>query len=446
MTNQEICEKVVEKHGLMREAFDFMLDHAEAGFMEWKATSFLAEKYRALGYDPVMAGDIPGFYFDIDTGRPGPKVLVLAELDGLPVPGHPHADPETQVAHACGHNAQSAAMLGMAAVISDSAFLDGLSGSIRLCAVPAEEMNFVEFRMDLVRKGVIRYITGKQEFIRRGYLDGCDMAMNIHTGGGTNHFKIDVACNGGIVKIAEFTGKASHGSDPIHGINALYAANLALTAMNTVYATNPDPAHSRVHPIITDGGTAVNTIPGKAKIENMIRSGSTENLATVNRNMNRAVVGASLSMGTGVHLVDMCAYLPGKMDTTLNEITYDLACELVGSDNVHFDHFVMGCNDLNDVACLMPTLLTCSSGARGAGHTKDYRIEDFNGGLNHNAQIQLMLIKRLLENNAAEAARVKKNFHPVFENVQEYLRYLDSLYCDKDAIIYHNDGKVTIHV
>ena len=42
----------------------------------------------------------------------GPTFALLGELDGLVVPGHPVADPETGAAHACGHNAQVAGMLG----------------------------------------------------------------------------------------------------------------------------------------------------------------------------------------------------------------------------------------------------------------------------------------------------------------------------------------------
>lgn len=59
-----------------------------------------------------MAGDIPGFYTDIDTGRPGPKVLILGEMDALIAPGHPEA--VNGNAHACGHNAQCAALVGTA--------------------------------------------------------------------------------------------------------------------------------------------------------------------------------------------------------------------------------------------------------------------------------------------------------------------------------------------
>ena len=82
-----------------------------------------------------MAEDITGFYTVIDTGKPEPEVLVLGELDSLICANHPDADPETGAVHCCGHSAQCAALLGLAAALKEPGILDGLSGRIRLCAV-----------------------------------------------------------------------------------------------------------------------------------------------------------------------------------------------------------------------------------------------------------------------------------------------------------------------
>ena len=49
-----------------------------------------------------------------------------------------HANKETGCVHACGHHCQSATLLGIAAVLKEPGALDGLCGSVRLMAVPAE--------------------------------------------------------------------------------------------------------------------------------------------------------------------------------------------------------------------------------------------------------------------------------------------------------------------
>ena len=160
---------MIEKHRQeMQDVLDFMWENPETGYREWKANAYLKEAYEKLGYQLVMAGDIPGFYTDLDTGRPGPKILILGELDSLICLEHPDADPETGAVHACGHCAQSAALLGLAAALKEPGALDGLSGSIRLCVVPAEELIETGFREELRKKGIIHYFGGKVEFLYRG--------------------------------------------------------------------------------------------------------------------------------------------------------------------------------------------------------------------------------------------------------------------------------------
>ena len=55
--------------------------------------------------------------------------------------------------------------------------MDNMSGSIRLMAVPAEELIEIGFREELRKQGVIKYFGGKVEFMHRGYMDGCDIAF-----------------------------------------------------------------------------------------------------------------------------------------------------------------------------------------------------------------------------------------------------------------------------
>ena len=45
----------------------------------------------------------------IDTGRPGPTLALIGELDALVVAGHPMENPDTHAAHACGTTRRSPA-------------------------------------------------------------------------------------------------------------------------------------------------------------------------------------------------------------------------------------------------------------------------------------------------------------------------------------------------
>ncbi len=127
---EQILNAVQKHRQLVIDALDYIWANPETGYREWKTHRYLAEAFRKLGYELTEAGDIPGFYTVIDTGKPGPEVLVMGELDSLLCAEHPDADPETGAVHCCGHAAQAAALLGIAAALKEPGMLEGLSGRI----------------------------------------------------------------------------------------------------------------------------------------------------------------------------------------------------------------------------------------------------------------------------------------------------------------------------
>ncbi|MBQ6702608.1 MAG: amidohydrolase, partial [Clostridia bacterium] len=146
----------------------YLYANPETGFKEYKTTKYLSEEFEKLGYTLHYAEGITGFYTEIDTGRPGPKVLIFGELDSVICAEHEFADKETGAVHSCGHHCQGSALLGIAAALTHPEALEGLSGSIMLCAVPAEELLETEYREELRKQGVIKYYGGKVEFLWRG--------------------------------------------------------------------------------------------------------------------------------------------------------------------------------------------------------------------------------------------------------------------------------------
>ena len=159
-------DRAVEKYrDLILEAERYIWDNPETGYKEYKTSAYMEEKFRELGYELTLADGITGFYTVIDTGREGPEVMVLAELDSVICPSHPAADKTTGAVHSCGHNAQCAAMLGIAAALKDESVLSSLSGRVRLCVVPAEELLEIEYRSELKKQGKIRYFGGKLSII-----------------------------------------------------------------------------------------------------------------------------------------------------------------------------------------------------------------------------------------------------------------------------------------
>ena len=107
---KKLVEAVEKYSKLILDTERYIWKNPETGYKEVKTSKYMEDTFRSLGYELVMAEDITGFYTVIDTGRPGPQVLVLGELDSIICPEHPEADPQTGAVHSCGHNAQCAAL------------------------------------------------------------------------------------------------------------------------------------------------------------------------------------------------------------------------------------------------------------------------------------------------------------------------------------------------
>lgn len=436
--NIELIKNAVEKHrDEILAAERYIWAHPETGYTEWQTTAYLENIFEKAGYKLVKAGNIPGFYADIDTGKPGPKVMVLCELDALYVPNHFAA--VNGNAHACGHHAQCAAMAGIALALKEKGVIDGMSGSVRLCAVPAEEEIQADYREELRRSGVIRYYGGKDEFLYRGYFDDVDLAFMFHTGPGMkNLFDVHAGCNGNIQKRFTYRGVASHaGGSPQNGVNALYAATLSLNAINALRETFADYDHVRVHPIVTAGGDSVSVVPSRAELETLIRGKSLAVIGKTNVKVNRAIASGALAMGATVSVTDRTGAAPLNNSRELREVMATALGELTAPSEIHVTENWGGAStDMGDLSQVMPVIHPYVAGACGKSHGDDYRIDDPEKACVLSAKAQIALLTALLENDAAEAKRVKDAYKPNYPTKEAFFAEWDKYISDTELVEY----------
>jgi metal-dependent amidase/aminoacylase/carboxypeptidase family protein len=112
--------------------------HPELGFKETRTAALVERTLAGLGLKPETGLAMTG----VKAAAPGlrgggPTFALIGELDGLGVVGHPEADPVTGAAHACGHNAQVAGMLGAAIGLTAVKAFEHLSGRVVFFGVPA---------------------------------------------------------------------------------------------------------------------------------------------------------------------------------------------------------------------------------------------------------------------------------------------------------------------
>src|SRR5262245_55311477 len=350
--------------------------HPELGFKEVKTAKLVEDTFQRLGLTPRTGLALTGVRAEAAGQKgQGPTFALIGELDALVVSGHPEADPVTGAAHACGHNAQIAGMLGAAMALHDAGAFDHLSGRVVFFAVPAEEGGDLEWRVSQRRAGTLEFFGGKPELVKRGHFDDVDLAMMIHTtprpeGGKAS---VPLSTNGRVRKLARFIRRASHaGSAPHLGANALYAAQISLAAINALRETFKDEDAIRVHPILTHGGSQVNVIPGEARLETYVRGRTLEGIRDANHKVDRALRAGALALGARVEIDTLPGYLPVRNDPTMARAFKANAAELVGADGYREVGHRAGSTDMGDLSHLMPVLHPYMSGARGSGHGADY--------------------------------------------------------------------------
>ena len=409
-----------------------ILNHPEPGFQEVATARLVSDKLHELGIAHDTGIALTGVKGYIRGGKPGPTVAVIGELDSLRVPGHPHADPDTGAAHACGHHCQIGMMLGAAVGLKALEGHAVLAGNIALIAVPAEEFIDVEYRWHLHQEGKLGLMAGKQEFIRLGAFDDVDMAMMVHTSSSSAEeakFALGGTSNGHVVKYIRFIGKSAHaGSSPHQGINALQAAMVALNALNTQRETLRNEDTVRLHGILTSGGTSVNAVPAEVRYEGRVRGRNAEVIADTNKKMDRCLRAGALAMGAKVNIVTIPGYLPMLNNPPMLALFKHNATRLVGEGNI-VTHAATrnrgGSTDMGDLSQVMPVIHPYTTAATGTGHGADYLIQDYVQAVVHPATAMAMTVIDLLAGEAEKAKEVLAT-SPAKMSKSQYLALQDA--------------------
>src|SRR5499425_3033856 len=410
-----VCEAIDRQSEKIVTVGETIRKSPELGFKEFKTAKLVEETMREIGLSPKSGLAITGVRAEARGKSEGPTFALLGELDGLVVAGHPVADPATGAAHACGHNAQVAGLLGAAMGLAGAKAFEHLAGRVVFFAVPAEEYGDVAWRVEQSRAGKLEFLGGHRDLLRLGHFDDVDLAMMIHTTSQPEMRKAGVAAsnNGCIVKTVRYIGRASHaGGAPHLGINALYAAQIGLMAINALRETFRDEDSIRVHPIITHGGSQVNVIPGEVRIETYVRGKSVEAILDANKKVDRALRAGALALGAQVEIETLPGYLPLFNHMGMKEYFKANAGALLGTDHVAEAGHRSGSTDMGDISHVMPTLHPYMGGATGHGHGADFSIADPRLAYVEPAkQLALMAIDMLWGD--AEAARdIVKSWKP----------------------------------
>ena len=423
------CETIEKRKKEIIGVAQQVLSQPEAGFREHKTAALVAQKFSELQIPHETGLALTGIKGRIPGGAgTGPRVAIIGELDSLVVTEHPHADPETGAAHACGHHCQLGMMLGATMGLQTPEVLAELSGEILPFAVPAEEFIEVEQRLELRAQKKLELLGGKQELIKLGKFDDVDVAMMCHTASdmGERKFAIGGTSNGHVVKYVRYTGVGAHaGSSPHRGVNALNAASFAIQAINATRETHRAEDTVRIHGIMTKGGEAVNAVPAEVKLEWRVRSATPQVVVKNSKVVDRCFKSGALAVGAGVEITTIPGYMPMRNDSRLQEVFRRNATEIVGEKAT----MIMpagrnrgGSTDMGDLSQLIPAIHPYTGGATGPGHSKTYIINDYETAVINPAKIMAMSVIDLLYDSARQAKEVKSS-HKAAMSRNSYLRF-----------------------
>lgn len=420
-------DRQADRIALLSEAF---MRDPETGYHETRTSDRVAAEMASLGLE-VERGLGPTGVKGRQSGRSSERTVgVLGELDALVISDHPYANPVTGAAHACGHNAQLASMLG--AAMGLSAVADRLDGDIAYVAVPAEECIEVGERIERIDAGEIGYIVGKAELIAKGHFDDIDLAMMTHTsnvGPDGPLMTSEVKANGCVVKLVSYRGVSSHaGSAPWLGVNALKAAMLGLSAIDAQRETFPPDDGIRVSAVITKGGESVSAVPAAVDVEIMVRGRSAEAVSRTSEQVDRALRAGAIAFGAGVDIRTVGAYHPMVPDAPLVEVADRHARELLGDDRVaRGGHWMGGSTDMGDLGMIMPIAHPLvAAGNSQPTHGPGFWTVDHAMASVTPAKVMAATVIELLADGAAGAARVIERSGPKLSR-DEYVRRRDLL-------------------
>ncbi len=415
---EQVCGEIHRRSGEIMALAQDILRHPELGYRERRTASVLAREFSSLGL-PVETGLARTGVKARAAGRgKGPTVAILGEMDALLCPGHPFADPETGAAHACGHHAQAAAMIGAAMGLVGAGAMGLLDGDVVFLGCPAEEYIELDFRRALKEAGEIAFFGGKQELLRAGAFDDVDMAMMVHAecGRADPVALVGGDMNGFIGKSIRFIGRAAHaGGAPEQGINALNAAALALLAINSQRETFRDQDAVRVHPVITKGGDSVNIVPADVRMETYVRGRTLQAIRDAGAKVDRAIQGAAWSIGARVEITQIPGYLPYRHDEELTRVYAENARALLGEDRVETAPLFTGSGDIGDLSAVMPAIIPSMGGWKGMAHHPSLEAADPYAAYVRPAQLMAMTAVDLLWDGAARARQVLDRFTPLFD-------------------------------
>lgn len=265
---------------------------------ERKTTEFVAARLESLGINPRVPERGVGVVGDLTIGSPRPHshlIAVRADIDGLRLQDRKtvaYASACPGVAHACGHDAHTAVVLGTAELLS--------SLSRRL---PESELPSARFRF--VFQPAEETAEGAAWMIKDGALEGVSAILGLHVDPAIAVGKVGIRYGVLTAQVDEVVltvrGKGGHAARPQNTTDPIGTAALLVSLLYQTVPRRSDSLHPTVFSIGSiHGGTASNVIPDHVDISGTLRSTDRTIRQTILDSIRRTCEGVASATGNTI--------------------------------------------------------------------------------------------------------------------------------------------------
>lgn len=341
--------------------------HPEVGFTEIRTSTIVADVLTNLGCRVQRNVGKTGVIGELGEGSP--IVAIRADMDALPIKEDNRTDYTSQnpgVMHACGHDAHTAILLGVAELLSKE---ENIAGTVRFLFQPAEEVADEEG------------FSGAQRMIQDGAMDGgVGMTIALHVSAHVPVGQIQIGAgpsSGGVDTFrATVLGKGGHGARPHETVDPIHLSAYVILAVNGIISRRLDPYDPAVISIGSiHAGNAENVIPNAVDIQGTIRYTQPKVQKLIHTEIKKAFE-VTKSLGGNYTLNFEIGVPPMVNDPKVVKLIKEVASGIIGEENVLPPQAGLGAEDFGCFSELAPGAMF-SLGSKVEGDEREHHNSRF---------------------------------------------------------------------
>ncbi len=317
----------------------------ELSFQEVETAKLVAANLTAMGIENQAGVGKTGVVGYLGEGSP--VIGIRADMDALPIieaNDVPYKSQKPGVMHACGHDAHTAILLGVAKMLSEME--DRPAGQVRFLFQPSEEASDRENK------------SGATRMIEDGALVGVDKVIALHVASDAPAGKVEIA--GGYVTAAEdsfhiiLKGSGGHGAYPHQGTDPTFMLAQVINAIQGIRSRRVDPTKGATISIgYIHGGTVTNVIPAEVKLGGTMRSFDDDVREQLKSELARACEVAKV-LGGDYELRIVSGYPSTYNDPAVADLIETSTREMFGDSGLEKPHAGMGAEDFSYMSRAAP--------------------------------------------------------------------------------------------